>query len=216
MSIKIHEKFQVQAPPAAVWQFMISPQNVIGCMPGATLTAITDAQQFLAAVKVKLGALNVQYQGKVTYLDVDPGRYALRLRAEGVEHNGGTVQATIDTQLVAMEDGAATEVTCDSNVELTGRIVQVGRGMIEGVAKQIIKLYVSNVKAQLEPAAGVVRSIRSPADGTAPGSGGPCASTVSAIPAVPPAQQPINALLLLVRMLWDWLRRALGRTPDGI
>lgn len=212
MTIEIHEKFQVRAPPAVVWQFMTSPQNVIGCMPGATLTEVTDAQQFLAAVKIKLGAVNVQYRGKVTYADVDPERYVLRLRAEGAERGGGTVQATINTRLAAISDGAATEVVCDSNVELTGRIVQVGRGMIEGVAAQVIKCYIANVKTQLEPVGDAVSSIPPSACGHAFGPGGPDASTRSVDATPPTVQQPINVIGLLARLVWDRLRAALRRS----
>ncbi len=211
-TIEIHEKFQVRAPPAVVWQFMTSPQNVIGCMPGATLTAVTDAQQFLAAVKVKLGAVNVQYRGKITYVDVDPRRHVLRLRAEGAERSGGTVQATIDTRLAAISDGAATEVVCDSNVELTGRIFQVGRGMIEGVAAQIIKCYIANVKAQLEPVADAVASLPPSAARPASGPGGPGASTEPVVAAASTVRQPINAIGLLARVLWNRLRGALRRS----
>jgi len=211
MTIAIHEKFQVAAPPSAVWQFMLSPQNVIGCMPGAALTEVVDAKQFLASVKVKIGAVTAQYQGRVTYVEADAEHFTLRLLAEGAERGGGTVQATIDTRLEALEGGTITEVVCDSNVELTGRIVQVGRGMIEGVAAQIIKRYVANVKAQIEPAAAAAAAAPATTAPTGDVAAQGAAPTLPAAAAVaaPPQQEPLNAFGLVLRVMWERLCGAL-------
>ena len=68
----------------------------------------------------------------------------MKLLAEGNERGGGTVTGTIGCHLVALPDGKGTDVQFDSSVDLTGKLIQVGRGMIEGVASQIVKKYIAN------------------------------------------------------------------------
>ena len=57
MAIDIKETFQVRAPIATVWQFMLDPQKVAACMPGAVLEQVVDERTFLGAIKVKIGAI---------------------------------------------------------------------------------------------------------------------------------------------------------------
>lgn len=154
MAIELKENFQVAAPAEKVWQFLMRPENVVACMPGASLTQVIDARSFLGTVKLKIGAVTAQYQGKITYTDTDPANHSVTLLAEGTERGGGTVSGAIRTRLVPLPGDTATEVRVQSSIDLTGRILQVGRGMIEGVSAQIIRKYVANVKAMLEvPAA---------------------------------------------------------------
>ncbi len=94
---------------------------------------------------------------------------------------------------------------CESSTDLTGRIVQVGRGMIEGVSKQVIQKFVANVKATLETA-----SAAAPA--TAEGTDAP----VSLPPPPPVKEDSINVLAVVWNVIWEairgFFRRLLGRS----
>lgn len=154
MAIEFKESFQVAAPIDTVWDFMMNPEKVVACMPGAALKEICDEKKFIGTVKLKVGAVSAQYQGTITYAEADKSAYRLKLLAEGNERGGGTVSGTIGCQLLVLPDGKGTDVQFDTSLDLTGKLVQVGRGMIEGVAAQIIKKYIANVKGLLEvPAA---------------------------------------------------------------
>jgi carbon monoxide dehydrogenase subunit G len=204
MSIDIKETFKVAAPIDKVWKFFLSPDNVVACMPGASLTEIVDAQRFVGAVKIKIGAVSAQYQGTITYQALDKGTYTMQMLAEGSERGGGTVSGTIATQLVALPDGSGTEVRVNSSVDLTGRIVQVGRGMIEGVSAQIIKKYVTNLRARLEvPAEQAVAPAAATADGTPP--------VPAAAPPLPPKEDSINIVAVVFTVFWNGLRNFFKR-----
>lgn len=200
MAISIKETFKVAAPINKVWDFMLSPENVVACMPGASLTEIVDAQRFLGAVKIKIGAVTAQYQGSITYQKVDKGSYTVELLAEGSERNGGGVSGTITTQLIELADGSGTEIHASSVLDLSGRIAQLGRGMIEGVSAQVIKKYVGNIRALLEvpdqPAA-------SSAPGTAP--------TQPTPPVQHQKEDSINVVAVVFKVLWDGLRNLFRR-----
>lgn len=161
LALQIRESFEVAAPVGAVWAFINDPQNVVACMPGAALERIVDERQFIGSVKLKIGAVSAQYQGTITYTETDRDAGLVKMLATGNERGGGTVSGTIVTQLEAL-GAQATRVNCESSIDLTGKIVQVGRGMIEGVSAQIIKKYVGNVRALLEAAPAAAAPPRRP------------------------------------------------------
>ena len=153
MAIDIKETFQVRAPIATVWRFMLDPQKVAACMPGAELEQVVDERTFLGAIKVKIGAITTRYKGRLQLTQVDESAHAIRMTGEGRETSGGTAKASLSSQLRTLPDGQ-TEVVAEASVDLTGRIMQVGRGMIQGVSHQLFQQFVAATKAQLEqPAA---------------------------------------------------------------
>lgn len=222
MALQIRESFEVAAPLDAVWTFINDPHNVVACMPGAALERIVDERQFIGSVKLKIGAVSAQYQGTITYTETDRGQGLVKMLATGNERGGGTVSGTIVTQLEALGP-QATRVNCESSIDLTGKIIQVGRGMIEGVSAQIIKKYVGNVRALLEtapaaaPAApdGAGAAGAAGADsaaGTAPPAAQPAAAPLRAAPA---KEDSINVLAVVFKVLMDrvraFFRRIFGR-----
>ena len=149
MAIELKESFEVAAPIDKVWEFLMTPENVVDCMPGGSLTEKIDDKSFVGTVKLKIGAITAKYSGTITYTTADVATRTVVMLAEAKEKGGGTVTGTITSKLVAL-DGNRTDVQCESCVDLTGRIVQLGRGMIDGVSAQIISKFVANVKSLLE------------------------------------------------------------------
>ena len=189
MAIELRQSFQIRAPIEAGWAFLLDPKNVVACMPGASLTPVIEENSCVGAVKVKGGAVPAQYQGTITYTGIDAAARVVTMLAEGKERGGGTVKGTIVSRLSSIEGGVVTNVETSSSFDLTGKIVQVGRGMIEGISAQIIKMYVGNVRAMLEPIAAAAAT-------AAPG-----------IAAPPPArQESINIVAVVARTLWEGIK----------
>ncbi|MBP9032869.1 MAG: SRPBCC family protein [Pseudomonadales bacterium] len=211
MAIEIRETFQVCAPIDRVWSFMKSPENLAGCMPGASLARMIDDRSFVGTVKLKVGAITASYDGTMTFIKLDDSTRELTLLAEAKEKGGGTVSGTISASLLSLADGN-TEVRCESSTDLTGRIVQVGRGMIEGVSKQVIQKFVTNVKSSLESVpTGEGTEAAAAATTTVPGA-------VQAEPAARPAiakEESINVLAVVWNVIWEairgFFRRLFGR-----
>lgn len=213
MAMEMKESFQVAAPIGKVWDFMMKPEMVVACMPGAGLKEIVSPEKFIGTVKLKVGAVTAQYEGIITYAEVDEAARRIKLLAEGNERGGGTATATIACQLVSIEGG--TDVQFESSVDLTGKLIQVGRGMIEGVAGQIVKKYIANVRKMLE--------VEAPADGAAPVSaaassaaGETAAQAAPIAPtAVPPQEDSINMGAIVFKALWmsivNFFKRLFGR-----
>ena len=216
MALDIKESFEVGAPIDAVWAFLNDPHNVVACMPGASLNEIVDDTQFIGSVKLKIGAVSAQYQGTITYTERDTSNYIVKMLAAGNERGGGTVSGTIVTQLESLAGGSATRVVCESSIDLTGKIIQVGRGMIEGVSAQIIKKYVGNVRKLLEaPAAQAAADAEPGAEASANGTDAGTASAPPPRPPMPEKEDSINVLAVVFKVIADrikaFFRRLVGR-----
>ncbi len=190
MAIELKEVFQVAAPIDEVWKFLMDPQRMIVCLPGASVSEIIDESQFVGTVKLKIGAITAKYDGTITYTTADQSQYLCVMLAEAKEKGGGTVSGTITTKLVQLEGGVV-EATVESCVDMTGRVVQVGRGMIEGVASQIIGKFVKNIKKTLEAPVAEEGAVPSAAAATPP----PVERDVE--------DESINVLAVVFKVIWD-------------
>jgi carbon monoxide dehydrogenase subunit G len=167
MAIRIEETFQLAAPAEAVWRFLLDPARVVTCLPGAELEKVVDERTFEGAVKVKLGAVGTRYRGRVRLVEVDEGARIVRMLAEGRETGGGTATGRLTSQLRELP-GGYTEVSATAEVDLTGRVVQVGRGMIQGVAKELFGEFARRVQAELEVPDGAPRAVVAAGDDSIP------------------------------------------------
>ena len=188
MAIEIRERFCVEAPIDSVWRFVKDPEQIVTCMPGASLDEVVDARTYLGTVKIKLGAVTAKYKGRVELVEVDDARYTVSLAAEGNETSGGTARGTLSSRLTALPDGG-TEVVAEGDFDLTGRVMQVGRGMIRGVSQQLFQQFAASTKIRIEGA-------EAASTGDVPVGAGP-----------PVAAEPVRILPLLLRTLWNAIRR---------
>ena len=155
MAINLRETFQVQAPVEAVWRFMMDPEQVVACVPGAQLQEVVDDKTFLGTVKVKVGAITASYKGRVRFAEVDEQGYKIQMAVDGRDPGGGTAKGTVSGSLRPLSDDC-TEVVAEASVDLTGRIMQVGRGMIQGVSHQLFQQFAASTKARLEAQQGAM------------------------------------------------------------
>lgn len=150
MAFKIAERFEVQAPVERVWQYMIDPASVVQCLPGAELLEQQDERNFTGAIKVKVGPLSMSYKGKGVFTEVNEETRTVRMTGEAKEVGGsGSTKVTMVSTITALEGGGS-QVSVDADVNLVGRIVQFGRGMIEEVSRQMFRQFATCVKSRLE------------------------------------------------------------------
>ena len=195
MGFRIEETFQVDAPLPVVWSYLIDPKQVVRCIPGAELTGSESDRVFLGTVRVKVGPVTASYAGRALLTEVDETARRVRMTGEGRESGGaGSAKLSMTSRLAALPDGR-TEVRVEADVDVAGKLVQFGRGMIEQVSKQLFRQFAECVRAEL-----AVRATGSPAP---------------VRPAT--AAKPVRALPLLLQSLWAMilsLFRRLARTRD--
>jgi carbon monoxide dehydrogenase subunit G len=150
MAFKITERFEVLAPVERVWKYMIDPASVVQCLPGAELLETQDERNFVGQIKVKVGPLSMSYKGKGTFTEVNDETHTVRMVGEAREVGGsGSTKVTMVSTITALEGGGSA-VSVDADINLVGRIVQFGRGMIEEVSRQMFRQFATCVKSRLE------------------------------------------------------------------
>ena len=150
MGFKIEERFEVQAPVERVWKYLIDPQSVVQCLPGAELLEQQDAQSFLGAIKVKVGPLAMSYKGRAKFTEVNEETHQVRMVGDAREVGGsGSTKVSMLSTVTPLANGGS-EVSVNADVELVGKIVQFGRGMIEEVSRQMFRQFSACVKQKLE------------------------------------------------------------------
>jgi uncharacterized protein len=218
MSIRIEERFTVRAPIDRVWSYFVDPQQVVTCLPGAELTGVEDERTFLGRVKIKVGPVTASYNGKAILVERDDATHTVKMTGEGRETGGsGSAKMTLINHLDALPDGT-TEVHVSADVDVVGKIVQFGRGMIESVNKQLFKQFVACVQRTLEVTAPepVVAAAPPPAaPGAPPPSPAPAVRAEPVAPA-PPVATPVRILPLVFRAIWDMIAKLWRRSPAVI
>ncbi|WP_214403279.1 SRPBCC family protein [Pseudonocardia lacus] len=150
--MQLENKFTIEAPIEKAWEALNTPQTIAPCFPGATLTEY-EGDSFTGTVKVKLGPISLTYKGKGTYVSRDEEAHKVIIEASGRDSRGnGTASATVTGSMVA--DGPdKTAVTMVTDMTITGRPAQFGRGVISDVADKIIGQFASCVAEKLTPQA---------------------------------------------------------------
>ena len=153
----IENEFDVAAQPAQVYELMLDPERVATCMPGAEVTGKNDDGSYNAQATVKLGPVKMTYKGTVSIVESDPAARTASMLAKGSETRGqGTAQATLHMAVAEHEGGS--HVTVAADMLITGRVAQMGRGVMQDVARRMIGQMAQNMEALLaggeQPAAG--------------------------------------------------------------
>jgi carbon monoxide dehydrogenase subunit G len=234
MGFRIEEQFVVNAPAPAVWAYLVDPTRVVTCLPGAELREVVDPRTFRGAVKVKVGAITVAYQGTVRLVEVDEAARSVRMTGEGRESTGsGAAKMTMSSTVTDRPEGGV-QVRVQADVDVVGRLVQLGRGMIEQVSHQLFQQFAACVRATLEAEAAargtaaaavavpaVEGGLEAPpggpqASGVGPPAEQPPAAAASRPPSAPLARaEPVRIVPLVLRALWalvvGFFRRLLPR-----
>ncbi len=177
--MQLENKFTIDAPIEKAWVALNTPDMIAPCFPGATLTSY-EGESFEGTVKVKLGPISLTYKGKGTYVGRDDDNHKVTIEASGRDSRGnGTASATVTGTMVA--DGPdRTAVTMVTDMTITGRPAQFGRGVISDVADKIIGQFAGCVARKLAPEEEAVAAAPAPAaTGTTTATGGTAAAVGS-------------------------------------
>lgn len=137
--MQLEHSFTVPADLDTVWQAVLDPERVAPCMPGATLTEV-EGSSFSGTVKVKLGPISLLYKGSGEFLETDEQARRLVIKASGKDSKGnGTAAATVTVSLRA--EGGATAGSVVTDLTVTGKPAQFGRGMISEVGGKILDTF---------------------------------------------------------------------------
>ncbi|MDT7840693.1 SRPBCC family protein [Streptomyces justiciae] len=134
--MELHHEFTVPVPVDDAWTALLDIERVAPCMPGASVEEY-DGKTVTGSVKVKVGPITVTYKGTAVFEEQDDAAHRMVLVASGRETRGqGTARATVTVTLTEQDGGTAVSVRTDLTV--TGRPAQFGRGVMAEVGDRII------------------------------------------------------------------------------
>ena len=145
--MELTNEFSVPVPVEQAWAVLTDIERIAPCMPGTTLEEV-DGDEYKGNVKVKVGPMTAQYRGAARFLERDDAAHRAVLRAEGREARGqGNAAATITATVAADGDGSVVKVVTD--LTITGKVAQFGRGVLADVSARLMKEFADRLAQDL-------------------------------------------------------------------
>ncbi len=206
-------RFVVPASIDTTWAAFNDLERIAPCFPGATVTPV-EGDEFAGSVKVKLGPIAMLYNGSGTFVERDETQHRAVIRATGKDKRGnGTAGVTVVAHMMSEGDGTAVELTSD--LTITGKPAQFGRGVMQDVSDRLLGQFVDCIAGQLgeetpatQPAEPVASErLTTDETGVAP---------PSSPPPAPRPQQPAAAELNLMSTVLPVMLRRYGLPAAGV
>jgi len=182
----LNHTFTVPVPIAEAWNVLTNVERIAPCLPGAQLQEV-EGETYRGAVKVKVGPIQAQFKGQASFVEKDDVNYKVVLKGEGRDTGGkGNASAVITAQLTAI-DAASTQVNVNTDLSITGKVAQFGRGALADVSDKLLAQFSDNLNNLIasEPTA----AAPAPAPTPAADSGQPVVRKIDA-----PEVAPINLI----------------------
>lgn len=234
--MQLENRFTIPVSIGRAWEVLLDVERVVPCFPGAAVTSVSG-DSIEGSVRIKFGPVLLHYAGTATFIEKDDKAHRAVLTAQGSDRKGGgSAGATITAELREL-GGESTECTIVTDLEITGRPAQFGRGIMSEVGNRITEQFARNLSAMLtapeaapaDAAHADAATSENPAEGRPSGAGADTAST----PRPPaPASDDAGALdvlkfaqgaalkrlapvvgVVLVLLLWSALRGRGSRRP---
>jgi len=147
--MKINNEFTVSVPIDKAWETMLDLQTIAPCLPGAAIQEEKGDGEYAGTMKVKIGPITANYKGNVKFEETDKENHRAVLEATGRDARGqGTASATI-TSTLKEEGGGKTKVTVETDMKLTGKAAQFGRGIAQDVAAKMLGQFADCLEREL-------------------------------------------------------------------
>lgn len=165
--MELSSSFEVARSIEDTWAVLTDVERIAPCLPGAKLQEV-EGEEHRGIVKIKVGPITAEYKGVATFIERDDSSHRAVLEAKGRDTRGaGNASAVITAQLAAVDDDT-TSVTVDTDLTISGKVAQFGRGVMADVSAKLMGQFADNLAAMLEE------------DATGDGAGGVADSSDSA------------------------------------
>jgi hypothetical protein len=150
--MEIADSFRVSTPIADTWKVLLDIEGIAPCLPGAQLQEV-EGDEYRGIVKVKVGPITAQYKGTAKLAEVDEANRRIVIDASGRDTRGqGNAKASIVVTMQA--EGAGTKVDVVTDLSVTGKVAQFGRGVLGDVSSKLMGQFVENLERDVLTTAG--------------------------------------------------------------
>jgi carbon monoxide dehydrogenase subunit G len=146
--VDLTHSFTVPAGLDQTWRAFLDIEDVASCFPGATVTSV-EGDDFTGTCKVKLGPIALVYSGSGTFLERDEAAHRFVVEAKGKDKRGnGTAGANV-VAVMTSGAGGSTDVEVKTNLSITGKPAQFGRGVIQDVSDKLLQQFVTCLESKV-------------------------------------------------------------------
>jgi carbon monoxide dehydrogenase subunit G len=146
--LKLTNEFTVAVPLERVWETLLDIERVAGFLPGAKIEPSPEADVYHGSMRIKVGPMVINYQGTARLVLADESQHIADIAVEAKDTKGqGSAAATIRNRLVPENGG--TRVIAETDLAITGRQAQFGRGIMQDVAGRMLADFARRFEAYL-------------------------------------------------------------------
>ena len=183
-------------PVDDAWAVLTDVERIAPCMPGAELQEV-EGDEYRGVVKVKVGPITAQYKGAARFVEKDDSAHRAVLRAEGRDTRGqGNANATITASLTP--DGDGTHVSVVTDLTVTGKVAQFGRGVLVDVSGRLLDQFVACLESDVlvgrgpgrDSSGGAPAAMPAPEASQAPAAVAPASALAEPEPSAAPDASP--------------------------
>ena len=162
----LNHQFTVAVPVEDAWRILTDVERIAPCLPGAQLQEI-EGDTYRGVVKVKVGPIQAQFKGQASFIERDDSAHKVVLKGEGRDTTGkGNAAAVITAEMTAV-DASNTSVTVNTDLSVTGKVAQFGRGAMADISDKLLAQFVVNLNALIaeQPATATTAPAPEPTEG---------------------------------------------------
>lgn len=144
----LNHEFTVAVPVADAWRILTDLERIAPCLPGAQLQEV-EGDTYRGVVKIKVGPIQAQFKGQASFLEQDHVAHKAVLKGEGRDTGGkGNASALITAEMNAV-DANSTAVKVTTDLSITGKVAQFGRGAMADISDKLLGQFVENLNAMI-------------------------------------------------------------------
>lgn len=144
----LNNSFEVDADREAAWLVINDVERIAPCLPGAQLTEV-DGEEYRGTVKVKVGPVTAQYNGAAVFVERDKEAGRVVIKGDGRDSRGAGNASALITATLHEVDAHTTRVDVHTDLSITGKVAQFGRGVIGDVSTKLMGQFSDNLKELL-------------------------------------------------------------------
>ena len=144
----LENSFEVAADRATAWRVLNDVERIAPCLPGAQLEEI-NGDEFKGNVKVKVGPVTAQYKGKAVFVEQNEAEGKVVIKGDGRDSRGAGNASALITATLHEIDENLTRVDVHTDLSITGKVAQFGRGVMADVSGKLMGQFADNLQALL-------------------------------------------------------------------
>ncbi|MGA9278124.1 SRPBCC family protein [Ilumatobacter sp.] len=154
MAEQLNNEFTVNRAIDEAWPIITDLEKIAPCLPGAELQEVHHDDEkgdvYHGVVKVKLGAISTQFKGDAHFVEKDDENYRVVIKGTGRDTGGrGNASADISAHAESLSP-TSTKVVVTTDLHITGKVAQFGRGILGDVSAKLIDQFADNLNKMID------------------------------------------------------------------